>query len=47
MRRASDTTDGNASLHLRKLEDANYIMVEKRFVARKQQTLYALTESGR
>jgi DNA-binding PadR family transcriptional regulator len=45
--RAIDTTDGNASVHLRKLEDAGYIVVEKRFVARKPQTLYALTEGGR
>jgi len=44
--RAIDTTDSNARVHLRKLEDAGYIMVEKRFVARKPHTLYALTESG-
>ena len=34
-------------MHLRKLDDAGYIVVEKRFVARKPQTLCALTESGR
>jgi DNA-binding transcriptional ArsR family regulator len=44
---AINTTDGNASVHLRKLEDAGYIAVQKRFVARKPQTRYALTESGR
>jgi DNA-binding PadR family transcriptional regulator len=32
---------------LRKLEDAGYVAVEKRFVARKPQSLYALTKSGR
>ncbi|MBV8889046.1 MAG: transcriptional regulator [Alphaproteobacteria bacterium] len=47
VRQATKTTDGNASVHLRKLEDAGYIAVEKRFVARKPQTLYALTERGR
>jgi DNA-binding transcriptional ArsR family regulator len=41
------TTDGNASVHLRKLEDAGYIAVQKRFVDRKPQTLYALTDRGR
>jgi len=47
LREAINTTDGNASVHLRKLEDAGYIAVQKRFVARKPQTRYALTESGR
>jgi DNA-binding MarR family transcriptional regulator len=47
VREAIKTTDGNASAHLRKLEDAGYIAVRKRFIARKPQTLYTLTESGR
>ena len=47
VRDATKTTDGNASVHLRKLEDAGYVAVQKRFVARKPQTLYSLTESGR
>ena len=47
MRDATKTTDGNASIHLRKLEDAGYIAMQKRFVARKPQTLYSLSESGR
>ena len=47
VRAATKTTDGNASIHLRRLEDAGYIAVEKRFVARRPQTLYALTEKGR
>jgi DNA-binding transcriptional ArsR family regulator len=41
------TTDGNASVHLRKLEDAGYVSAQKRFVGRKPQTLYALTARGR
>ncbi len=47
VREATKTTDGNASVHVRKLEDAGYVAVEKRFVARKPQTLYALTPAGR
>jgi len=47
VRSAIKTTDGNASVHLRKLEDAGYITAEKRFVARKPQTLYRLTSAGR
>ena len=47
VRDAIRTTDGNASVHLRKLEDAGYIAAEKRFVARKPQTLYRLTQTGR
>ena len=40
-------TDGNLSVHLRKLEEAGYIAVEKRFVGRKPQTVCTLTETGR
>ena len=47
VRNAIRTTDGNASVHLRKLEDAGYIAVQKHFVARRPQTLYALTPNGR
>ena len=47
VRDATKTTDGNASIHLRKLEDAGYVAMTKRFVGRKPQTLYALTGRGR
>ena len=47
VRNATRTTDGNASVHLRKLEDSGYVVVEKRFVARKPQSLYRLTDVGR
>jgi DNA-binding transcriptional ArsR family regulator len=47
VREAIKTTDGNASVHLRKLEDAGYIAVRKRVVARKPLTLYTLSDSGR
>lgn len=40
-------TDGNLSTHLRKLEEAGYVEIEKRFVGRKPQTRAHLTELGR
>ncbi len=41
------TTDGNLSTHLRKLEEAGYVSSRKRFVDRKPQTTYKITEKGR
>jgi DNA-binding HxlR family transcriptional regulator len=41
------TTDGNLSTHLKKLEHAKYISSKKRFVERKPQTKYKITEKGR
>lgn len=41
------TTDGNLSTHIRKLEDAGYIRVEKRFVGKRPQTRLHLTDAGR
>jgi len=40
-------TDGNLSAHLRKLEDAGFITVDKSFVNRKPLTTLALTDAGR
>jgi DNA-binding HxlR family transcriptional regulator len=40
-------SDGNLSVHLRKLEDAGYVAIEKTFVGRKPHTSVALTETGR
>ncbi|MHB8284285.1 MAG: winged helix-turn-helix domain-containing protein [Caulobacteraceae bacterium] len=39
-------TDGNLSVHLRKLEDAGYVTVEKSFVGRKPMTKVALSDAG-
>lgn len=47
IRDATKTTDGNAGVHLRKLEDAGYVTISKRFVARRPQSLYRLTDQGR
>ncbi len=40
-------TDGNLSVHLKKLEDAGYVTVDKRFVDRKPVSSYRLTAKGR
>ena len=42
-----DLTDGNLSVHARKLEDAGYVSVHKSFADRTPLTEYALTEAGR
>ena len=41
------TTDGNLSVHARKLEDAGYVRCTKSFAGRIPKTDYALTPSGR
>lgn len=40
-------TDGNLSVHLRKLEDAGYMKIEKTFLNRKPRTICRLTDKGR
>ena len=40
-------SDGNLSVHLRKLEDAGYVAIEKSFVGRKPLTRVRLTPEGR
>ena len=41
------TTDGNVSVHARKLEDAGYIATTKSFEGRMPKTEYRLTAAGR
>ncbi len=41
------TTDGNLSVHARKLEDANYVLCTKSFEGRMPKTEYQLTGLGR
>jgi DNA-binding MarR family transcriptional regulator len=41
------TTDGNLSVHARKLEDAGYVRCDKSFDGRTPRTTYQLTSSGR
>ncbi len=42
-----DVTDGNLGAHLRKLEEAGYISVNKTFIERKPRTFVAATSEGR
>ena len=41
------TTDGNLSVHARKLEDAEYVVCEKTFEGRVPRSEYRLTAAGR
>ena len=41
------TSDGNLSVHARRLEEAEYVMCEKSFVGRVPKTVYRLTLAGR
>jgi DNA-binding MarR family transcriptional regulator len=41
------TTDGNISVHARKLEEAGYILCLKTFENRKPRSEYVLTDAGR
>ena len=41
------TTDGNVSVHARKLEEANYLACKKSFEGRVPRTEYSLTAAGR
>lgn len=41
------TTDGNLSVHSRKLEEAEYVLCEKSFEGRVPKTEYLITPAGR
>jgi DNA-binding PadR family transcriptional regulator len=47
LRTKTQATDGNLGAQLLKLEAAGYVAVKKKFVLRKPQTLYRITEAGR
>ena len=47
LKRLLETTDGNLSIHSRKLEDAGYITCEKYFEGRVPKTEFRLTPAGR
>ncbi|MGD9816583.1 MAG: winged helix-turn-helix domain-containing protein [Hyphomonadaceae bacterium] len=42
-----DVTQGNLSVHLRKLEEAGYVSIDKSFLGRKPLTRARITEQGR
>ena len=47
LKRILQTTDGNLSVHARKLEDAGYVTCTKSFEGRVPKTEFALTDVGR
>ncbi len=47
LRELLEVTDGNLGAHLRKLEEAGYIAVNKTFVDRKPRTFVSATPEGR
>ena len=47
LKRLLEVTDGNLSVHARKLEDAGYVSCSKGFDGRTPKTEYRLTAAGR
>ena len=47
LKRLLDITDGNLSVHARRLEEAGFLACEKSFVGRMPRTEYRLTAGGR
>ena len=47
LKRLLETTDGNLSVHARKLEEAGYVACSKTFEGRVPRTEYRLTAAGR
>ena len=47
LKRLLSATDGNLSVHARRLEDAGYVACEKSFAGRVPRTEYRLTPEGR
>jgi DNA-binding HxlR family transcriptional regulator len=47
LKRLMRTTDGNLSVHARRLEEAGYVACNKSFDGRVPRTEYRLTDSGR
>ncbi|HSH44335.1 MAG TPA: transcriptional regulator [Longimicrobiales bacterium] len=47
IRDRTGATDGNLGAHMRKLEDAGYVVATKEFVDRRPVTRYRMSEEGR
>lgn len=47
LKKLLDTTDGNISVHARKLEEAGYVLCTKSFSGRMPLTEYSITKDGR
>lgn len=46
LKKTLDITDGNLGSHLQKLEEANYIEIEKTFVKKKPKTIITISDIG-
>lgn len=47
MKRALELTDGNLSVHVRRLEDVGYVTVQRQMLRRASRTEYRLAPAGR
>jgi len=47
LKTALEATQGNLSVHLKKLEEAGYVAIDKSFVANKPLTRVSITREGR
>jgi len=47
LKESTGATDGNLSTHIYKLEEANYIEINKQFVDNKPKTMCSMTDKGR
>ena len=47
LKKMLDLTDGNLASHTKALEELGYITCEKRFIGRKPNTIFRITEQGR
>ena len=47
LKATTGTTDGNLSVHARRLEEAGYVLCEKTFAGRTPRTEYRLSAAGR
>ena len=47
MKSLLELTDGNLASHTRSLEELGYIHCEKKFIGRKPNTSYSITDKGR
>lgn len=47
MKQLMQLTDGNLASHLKALESAGYVVSTKRFLGKKPNTVYTITETGK
>jgi len=47
LKKMLEVTDGNLSSHLKKLEDANYVKIDKFFEKKRPKTVVSITKDGK